>query len=314
MSGRVIISHAHCMDGFTAAWVLRREGDEVVFASYGDTLPEGLDGRDVIIVDFSWPRAVLDDLHARAKSLLVLDHHATARDDLAGAPYAVFDMDRSGAMLAWDHVVSLIPPAESTHPVALANDTYRRAPCALVQYVQDRDLWQHKLPKTREINAAIRIAPRTWESWETLAVRLAMNPAGLIAEGAAILASGEAFVSAEITRAMAMRIEGGRVLNKGTENECGERFIGRGVAVNGSPQYASDVCHALLKAHPAVDFACSWCMGSDGLLKYSLRAPEGGFNVAELARSYGGGGHVAAAGFTAAPGAAGITFSELPDW
>lgn len=309
MSGRVIISHAHCMDGFTAAWVLRREGDDVIFAKYGDPLPGGLDGHDVIIVDFSWPRAVLDDLHARAKSLLVLDHHATARDDLAGAPYAVFDMERSGAMMALDHVTSPGWMDEGTLPEL--DRTW------LVKYVQDRDLWQHSLPWTREINAVIRVTPRTWEAWDSLAERIHVRPTSVVTQGEAILMAEASFVAAEIPRAVLMLIEGERVISKGTAGiapEVRERFVGRGVAVNGSPQHASDVCHALLKAHPTFDFACCWHMEPDGLLKYSLRAPEGGFNVAELARCYGGGGHVPAAGFTVAAGTPGITFSALSDW
>jgi nanoRNase/pAp phosphatase (c-di-AMP/oligoRNAs hydrolase) len=101
----LVIYHGNCPDGFTAAWVTARKlGDvELLAAKYGDDPPlEEATGRRVVIVDFSYPREKLEQLHATG-SLLVLDHHKTAEADLQGLPYCVFDMQRSGARLAWDY-------------------------------------------------------------------------------------------------------------------------------------------------------------------------------------------------------------------
>ena len=75
-------------------------------------------------------------LAARAGSTRVLDHHATAAEDLAGLPFVTIDLDRSGAVLAWEHF-------HPGRPVPL-----------LLRYVQDRDLWRWALPRSREVNAA----------------------------------------------------------------------------------------------------------------------------------------------------------------
>lgn len=113
---------------------------ECVPASYGDEPPDCSD-RDVIIVDFSYPRDVLEYMAEQAKSLRVLDHHKTAAADLDGFPGAIFDRDRSGAGLAWDELVGGKRPE-------------------IVDFVEDRDLWRYSLPNSRAINAWISSLPR----------------------------------------------------------------------------------------------------------------------------------------------------------
>ena len=73
------IYHANCMDGFTAAWVVARKvpGIELVPASYGDAPPDVL-GKTVLIVDFSYAKAVLETMAGDARLVVVLDHHKTA--------------------------------------------------------------------------------------------------------------------------------------------------------------------------------------------------------------------------------------------
>ena len=76
--------------------------------------------RTWVMVDFSYPRAVIERLAESTASFRVLDHHVTAQTALAGLPYAYFDMKKSGAVLAW----------EWAHP--------EPAPWLLL-YIQDKD-------------------------------------------------------------------------------------------------------------------------------------------------------------------------------
>jgi oligoribonuclease NrnB/cAMP/cGMP phosphodiesterase (DHH superfamily) len=98
--------HAHCADGFAAAWVVRRRypGEvEFVPGVHGRPAPD-VAGRDVIFVDFAYHRAVTEKLSAAARSLLILDHHKSAAEDLAGMAAAslriVMDTTRSGVVAA----------------------------------------------------------------------------------------------------------------------------------------------------------------------------------------------------------------------
>ena len=139
---KLCIYHGNCADGFGSAWCVRHAlGEENVefFAGvYGDTLPD-VAARDVVMVDFSYKRPVMLEAIDKASSVLVLDHHKTAAQDLADLPGAtvVFDMDRSGAGITWDYY----------HPG-------EQRP-ALINVIEDRDLWRFKLPRTREIQANV---------------------------------------------------------------------------------------------------------------------------------------------------------------
>ena len=165
MTQPLCIYHGNCADGFAAAWAVRYAlGNGVDFHAgvYQDPPPD-VTGRDVIMVDFSYKRPVLDELVLSAKSILILDHHKTAAEDLAGLPpvppppepglhgwrpnsgvYATFDMERSGAGLAWDHF-------------------HGGARFPLIDFVEDRDLWRFKLTGTREINAVIFSHPYSFD-------------------------------------------------------------------------------------------------------------------------------------------------------
>jgi nanoRNase/pAp phosphatase (c-di-AMP/oligoRNAs hydrolase) len=107
------------------------------------------------------------ELQHRAASLLVLDHHKTAEEDLAGLDFARFDMEHSGARLAWDHYVG-----------KLADVWW------LVDYVEDRDLWRWALPESKAVNATIQSWPETLEAWDELA-KLPITDA--VSQGLAIL-------------------------------------------------------------------------------------------------------------------------------
>jgi len=167
-----VIYHANCDDGFCAAWLHnrhdRREREwetQYVAANYSDDPPD-IGGHDVVIYDFSYPRDMLLTLHEMANSLLVFDHHKTARDALEGLDFCTFDMDKSGARLAKEH---LDPDG---------GDNW------LVDYVEDRDMWWKKLPGNRRITAGLRSYPREFEAWDAVYER---GPDKLADEGEHIL-------------------------------------------------------------------------------------------------------------------------------
>lgn len=163
------IYHGNCADGFTAAWVIRKAlGDGVEFHAgvYGQEPPDVLN-HDVFMVDFSYKRPVIEEMRKRANSILILDHHKTAQADLADlhGVEVIFDMNRAGARITWDHCFPKAPPPQT------------------LLHVEDRDLWRFALPGTREIQANIFSYPYEFEIWDSLMSR---DPKELIAEGQAI--------------------------------------------------------------------------------------------------------------------------------
>ena len=272
------IYHANCADGFASAWVVHRKlGAEVDFyaASYGHAPPD-VAGRDVIIVDFSYKRAVLETMALAARSVLVLDHHKSAAEDLAGLPepiitdwipddnrpLALFDMNRSGAGITWDFFNPGVP-----RPL-------------LIDLVEDRDLWKFNHPWSRPIHAAITSYPWDFELWDLWASPYQLNE--IYAEGKGILRKHDLDV-AQIVRIARREMTIGGV---------------RVPVANCPPWMASDVGNALSEGVP---FAATY-YDSDSGRSFSLRSREGGADVAAVAQRYGGGGHARASGFKAVRG------------
>lgn len=295
MTNRTIcIYHGGCADGFTAAWaVWKALGDQVEFVPgvYGEAPPD-VTGADVIMVDFSYRRPVLA---AMAESLLILDHHKTAAADLEGfgtnatswlgpwgwsrhmmnvaqdecediphAPsYVIFDMDRSGAQIAWDFF----------HPTRLRPQ--------LVNYVADRDLWRFDLPGSREVAACIFSHGYDFDKWDYLSqlVEHDMTRNRVIDEGAAIERKHHKDIRELVKVARREMVIGGV----------------RVPVANLPYTLASDAGHLMAEGQP---FAACYYDRPDARV-FSLRSHPDGSDVAEIAASYGGGGHRNAAGFQA---------------
>lgn len=249
----LVLYHADCLDGFGAAWALWKQFPSARFTpvKHGYPPPPDLAGHHIVIVDFSYPRAALEAIAAQAASLLVLDHHITAQNALADLPYAQFDQKRSGAVMAWEWA--------HAQPVPW-----------LLQYVQDKDLWQWALPASREINAALSSYPCDFHVWDGLRREV------LEAEGRAILRYENELVGK--IAAEAVRVS----------------FHGEIVPAVQSAVLNSQLGERLSAGYP---FCVIW-HDRDGRRYYSLRSRADGADVSTIATKYGGGGHTHAAGFS----------------
>ena len=170
----LVIVHAECSDGFGAAWVFHKKFPDAEFhyAKHGSEPPNvyRLSGRDVYIIDFCYSRPQMEYINWWAQSLTVLDHHKTAMDKCGDLSYCTFDMNRSGAMMAWDYCFP-----------------HLHAP-TLISYIQDRDLYQWRMKYSEEVCLFIASFEMNFSNWNMLETYL-NNPRALqvaISEGIAI--------------------------------------------------------------------------------------------------------------------------------
>jgi oligoribonuclease NrnB/cAMP/cGMP phosphodiesterase (DHH superfamily) len=249
----VVLYHADCMDGFGAAWALWKRFPHARYMAvkHGNPPPEGLQNQHVVMVDFSYHRETILTLANQTASLHILDHHITAHASLKDLPYAYFDMNRSGAVLAWEWA--------NMQPVPW-----------LLQYVQDKDLWQWKLPASREISASLASYPFEFETWE----RLQFDK--LKIEGTGILRYEKTLVEKMAKEVIMVTLAGQTV-----------------PAVH-SAILTSQIGEYLSEKYP---FCLIWHQ-KNGRRYFSLRSKTGGISVADIAAQYGGGGHTHAAGFS----------------
>lgn len=258
------IFHSNCADGFGAAWVVRKKFNDADFhAGVYQSTPPDVAGRDVILVDFSYKRAVIEEMMKSAKSLTIIDHHKSAIEDIYPLTelclkglILYFDTAFSGAMLAWNYYFG------------------DQEPPKLLRHIQDRDLWRFKLEGTREIQAALFSYPYDFKVWDKL---MAKSTTGLAREGK-VLERKHFKDIAELLPVVT------RQMNIG----------GHLVKVANLPYiFSSDAGHSLANGMPFG--ACYWDT-PDGRV-FSLRSTDAGADVSEVAKQYGGGGHRNASGF-----------------
>ena len=276
MNKPLVIYHANCADGFSAAWCFWKKygtSADYVPAVYQQDPPD-VTGRDVFLVDFSYKFDVVEKMLRVANTLTLIDHHKTAIDDLRplaehlemtnndgrGVNLGWFcDLNRSGATLAWDYLF----PGED-RPLLLG-------------HVEDRDLWRFKLPGTREIQALVFSHEYSFETWDKLMAADQLELLKMTAAGAAIERKHHKDV-AELV------------------GVCKRRMViaGHDVPTASLPYtLSSDAGHLMAQGEPFA--ACYW--DTDAGRSFSLRASDEGMDVSEVAKQYGGGGHKKAAGF-----------------
>lgn len=302
------IYHANCADGFGAAWAVRRalgpDGVEF-FPGVHQNAPPATAGRPVIFVDFAYKREVMLQLAESTLGVLVLDHHKSAAEDLQpagdmrivdmaaeytgelswqrfihncyqdscentphGRIYTLFDQDRSGAGIAWDFF----------HP--------GRDRPALIDHIEDRDLWRFRLPATRAVQASVFSYPYDFNVWDAL---FKADLSMLRQEGEAIERKHHKDV-AELVAALRREM-------------C---IAGFWVPVANVPYtLTSDAGHLMCEPYASPNLqgemvtppfaACYWDTPEGRV--FSLRSRPDGFDVSEIAKRYGGGGHKNASGF-----------------
>lgn len=306
MTNILCIYHGNCADGFGAAWAVWKRFPDAQFhpGVYGEA-PPNVDGMDVVLVDFSYKKDVLGQIKDRARSVLILDHHKSAFEDLCDykrapetwdeyydqmwnnldhmqwehRPFirALFDMERSGAMIAFQFF----------HPGVTVP--------AAIEHIQDRDLWRFEKPNTREFQAALFSYPYEFELWNKL-IMGSTQP--LINDGIALERKHFKDVK-ELLKVTSRQMR------------IGEHMVW---VANLPYTMASDACHEMCywpldkEGEILTPFAASYYDTEDGRV-FSLRS-NGEFDVSEIAKEYGGGGHKNAAGFKMPIGWEGRTMTQ----
>ena len=137
--------HKNCLDGTGAALAAYQsfeDNAEYIPMCYGDDWPSIEGVKNIFMVDFSIKFDDMVELSKKVESITVIDHHKTAkddlmRDDLPENVKVVFDMNHSGAVLAWRYFMNRLEVPK------------------LFQHIEDRDLWKFDFPETKDVCAAL---------------------------------------------------------------------------------------------------------------------------------------------------------------
>nr|QBK92862.1 MAG: DHH family phosphohydrolase [Pithovirus LCPAC401] len=276
----VVIYHGGCPDGLAGAYPFYLENKSIEFygLQHNQELPD-VRGKKVVMVDICFSRDKMIKLNEQAGYLVVLDHHRSSERTMEGLDFCTFDMKRSGAQMAWDHI----------YP--------NKKRLWFIDTIADRDLWKFELSDTKELCEVLSHEGYTngpdvitmWEKMEALQILCGKHSVmyyRMFNRGKSIL----------------------DVKRHEMEIICGKAFLTELVVeektyvvkfVNCPRQYCSEVGNML--AHdPKCDFAATY-NHSFGSRKWyiSCRASkESLIDLSIITATFGGGGHPKASGFT----------------
>ena len=317
----LVIYHANCADGFGAAFAAwLKLGDEAeyvpcqysqvknvadlnsILSSAGIPFGEG----EVYVLDFSFPKDVMEWLFKEVKRVTWLDHHASVFKEW-GIPLDVvgdneyFSIEdkphwvelnnyKSGAMLAWEYF----------HPGT-------EVPM-FIRHIDDYDRWQFKIDGTKAFQKALWSRPFDFKAWQIIFLTPGYEANAYkfaYTEGNAILRAHEQNVQSVVKGGARPCSIVPAIINSSDsykapwvwwhDEECGDTCGANGIAANCPPHLASDVGHEL--ANQSGTFGLLWSIDKDNICKCSLRS-NGDYDVSAIAKAFGGGGHKNAAGFS----------------
>lgn len=274
MTKVLVIYHGRCADGTCAAWCadLYFRGMEDVEVEYypakHNTPPpyKRIERADrTYILDFCYPREELVRIN-KLTDLQVIDHHISAQAECHGLDFCEFDMDRSGAGMSWDH---FFPGVERPWHV---------------DYVETRDIWTWKWPNAKAALAYLDTLPIGFETFDKLHDR-DIEHGECVQKGEAILAYIRQSNNETVMASM-------RQIT--FQSAIGIHFD---IPVVNTTHFGiSELLNSIADGH---DFVLGYFKRNDGKYQYSARvSADSSFDVSKLAKSYGGGGHAKAAGFT----------------
>ena len=279
----VVLYHADCPDGFGgawAAWMKFGNRAEYLAVRHQTPPPEGLLGKEIYMIDFTYPLPIVRDLIRRNKRVTSIDHHETAKLATKATEHSSFALNHSGAALAWLYF----------HP--------KKKMPVLIKYVEDQDLFHFYLPDTRRVMSYEKTLPRDFLIWRRFSADLEKKSSKkrILEVGAALLQFENNIV--------------GRVAEQSAELV---RFAGHTIYAVNSPSFDSRLGVLLYKKRPPM--AIVWSR-REGWIKVSLRSDRS-VDVSKIAKKYGGGGHIGSAAFRL-PGNAKLPWKPLkivrPKW
>lgn len=289
MKQTIVLYHRGCNDGIVAAWAAHTKfGDAAKYIAYqyGEELPVDVFGNHVIMVDLSLPEELLQKTKAEVESILIIDHHKTAmKIEYALQPvktyseykrlraqgdvgFMRFDLEHSGAVLTW----------------AFFNDVedivVEELPWAL-RLIQDYDLWQHRFPDTKPVNAWLINGGLTIPRVAELMAHEGQIPPEVLAVGKSLMAYDDKIIRSVIREYLEVYT-----------TPDGFKFV----MVNAPHHLRNEIGDRLSTKY---DFVVLYTRRKERTV-YSLRARKGGFDTSTISERYGGGGHAEASAFSIA--------------
>lgn len=300
-----VLYHKNCTDGIISALIpfhfYKTYNVEATYIPINyneenyDLIPQ--ECKSLFFVDFCPKMEDIVSLGNKFDNIFILDHHDTAiknvseiikepienyyfnneflKDQVKGRISLELDQHRSGATMSFDFF-------KQVNMLEGTSNQYIDRLEIIANHVADRDLWKFKFPGTRAYYEAINSFPKDLE----------------ILYKELVLSSDENFIKLLNKAEHFIEIKAKLAKEYASKFEMIE-FMGYTIPVSNCPaNFASDVGHILAQDNP---FSLTYCLNSQKVY-CSLRGNAlNDIAVNEIAKVFGGGGHVKSAGFGIRP-------------
>jgi oligoribonuclease NrnB/cAMP/cGMP phosphodiesterase (DHH superfamily) len=271
-----VIYHGNCSDGFTSALACylyfkasngyNKHGNKIeYYPAFHGSMSPNVEGKNVLICDFSYKEAIILNMISKSKNLLIIDHHKSAEFELKSIPdkNKIFNMDHSGCVLTWQFFYP-----DQDIPL-------------LFKYVEDNDIWLKQMPNTREITSYIFSLPFDFEEYSKLLDDEHLYSVIPVATGFA--KQNKLYIDQSMKH----------VSKKFIKFDNKYHMVG---LVNSSV-LKSEIGNCVFSKYPNCDFSGVYSI-IDSKITTSLRSTNDRTDVSLIATKLGGGGHRNASGIT----------------
>ncbi len=261
----VVLYHNNCPDGFGAVWVAwKKFGNKALYVGVDDRRvpPPNLAGKDVYILDFGYPLEAMKILKEQARSVTAIDHHISLKDSVRSAHHYLFDLKHSGAVLAWKYFYP-----NTKMPTAL-------------YFIEDMDLGKFYKKKSAAFLQFLMMQHRDFKTWSNVIYRSERDKTfrdHALEIGSTLMSYQDHVIDAMMEHAYEVIFEGKKIFAVNINVHILRSSLGARLAQKKPP------------------FSIVWRNDGD-YIKVSLRSIKS-FDVAKIAKKYGGGGHKNAAAF-----------------
>lgn len=291
----VVCYHYPCIDGIFAALAAHLHfsaaGADVRFfplTVFKDHQVEDLSltpDDTLYLCDYAGPAGFVQAAAAKARSVLVLDHHKTALEQLQGISlpsnvHLHLDMSRSGATIALDFFDPPVP------------EQLRQA----YRLVEDADLWTWKLPGSREFHCGlgalnlefnVNVNPGIFAQLQNLSVT------DLLASGQEAMQVEDSFIAAALSTAFPVQLGGELGLTQGWGQALAVRIpddMSKHRSRLGSELCACSLAKGL-RPIGVVAYREKGMADEPNTVKLSLRGQGDETDTTVVSSAFGGGGH-----------------------
>jgi len=256
---KYVLYHGNCYDGFGAAFAAwKKFGDGAKYIPVSYGQPiPDLSKATEVFIVDFSYSAEILAEIAESLKLTVLDHHKTAQE----------------ALSEFSHPNAVVVFNMSKSGALLSWEHFHEGTEAplLIQHISDRDLWLFKMDGSSKVHKALVSYPMEFKLWDSFDVEK------LKIEGEAC----ERLYS--------------NIVSTTCEKYWFTEIGGFSVPVVNTAMAWSEVGAELVEKNPDAPFVASFTIMKNSVM-WSLRS-KGDFDVSEIAKKYGGGGHKNAAGF-----------------